>query len=83
MSESALRRCASEVERARLKAISNGKPPIHIGTANRQSKVNEEQVKEIRRLAATGLTSGAIAPLFGLTYQNVWYIVTHKTWKHV
>lgn len=81
MRESALKRYADPVERERLRSIGNGMPPVRRGEANNKAKVTEEQVREIRRLAAAGLTSGQIAPMFGLTYQNVWYIVARKIWK--
>jgi len=68
-------------------AIRNGKhkpPPIHMGEANSHAKLTEDQVREIRRLYATGnFTQQELALEFGVTRQTVSYIVRRKIWKHV
>ncbi len=47
------------------------------------AKLNEEQVREIRRLRTQGLTQQAIADMFGLAQTAVGKIVLRRNWKHV
>ncbi|GAG51392.1 unnamed protein product, partial [marine sediment metagenome] len=48
------------------------------------SKLNEEQVKEIKRLLAEGrMSKTAIGRLFGVTDVAICYIANGKTWSHV
>lgn len=47
------------------------------------SKLNDEMVVEIRRLASEGIDQDAIAEQFGISRTNVSSIVRRKTWKHV
>ena len=57
--------------------------PAQKGSANGMTKLTEEQVIEIRRLCAQGVALRAIAPMFGISYSNVGYIVRRKTWTNV
>jgi len=82
MSESAKKRCQDPKERARLAAISNGKPPVRKGEAN-NSKLTEDKVREIRQLAGNGLPQKEIAKRFGVTPANISLIVRYKAWEHV
>ncbi|MBA2480460.1 MAG: HNH endonuclease [Planctomycetes bacterium] len=52
------------------------------GEANRQAKVNAEQVRTMRALHATTSLS-ALATRFGVTKSNVSQIIRRKTWRHV
>ncbi len=83
MSESAKRRCEDPKERARLAKISNGKPPVRVGEDNNKSKLTESDVREIRRLVDDGVARSRVATKYGITPQNLYYIIQHKTWKHV
>lgn len=47
------------------------------------AKVNEDQVREIRRLRAEGATYVAIGARFGLHHTTVSDIVRRQTWGHV
>lgn len=58
-------------------------PEITRGEANNHAKLNADQVREIRRLAAAGWSRPSIARRFGVTRQNVRCIVTGQTWRHV
>jgi hypothetical protein len=53
------------------------------GERSSLSRLTEDDVREIRRLAAQGQTHRQIAPKFGINYANVHYIVQRKTWAHV
>lgn len=45
--------------------------------------LTEEQVREIRHLAANGLRYPALAKQFGISISAISMIVTHKRWSHV
>ena len=52
--------------------------------ANRRtSKLNENKVREIRRLAANGMNNTAIGKLFGVSQPTISNIVNGNYWKHV
>lgn len=54
------------------------------GSNNHKARLNEGQVKEIRRLLKEGnLRDIDIANLFGITRHMVYSIKIYKTWKHV
>lgn len=83
ISKASKERCADPVERARLRSIATSAPPIFMGTDNKQSKLTENDVKEMRRLRNEGCDLSLIAEKFNVTEANVSSIVTGKTWKHV
>lgn len=47
------------------------------------SKLKTEDIKEIRRLSATGMFHKEISKLFNVTRANVTLIVNGKRWKHI
>lgn len=53
------------------------------GTENPAAKLNDDKVREIRRLRAAGTPVVEIARMFGVTSYPVWGIVTGRYWKHV
>ena len=53
------------------------------GESHGMSKINEEIVREIRRLAATKMCHREIAAKFGITRPNVSYIVKGVAWRHI
>lgn len=53
------------------------------GEAHGRAKVTEQQVREIRKLAAQGVPHRAIAAQFGLTSTPVLDIIHRKHWAHV
>lgn len=53
------------------------------GEQQRNAKLTEETVREIRARRAQGDTLSAIARATGVSLQNVHCITTRKTWKHV
>jgi hypothetical protein len=48
-----------------------------------RSKLTEDEVREIRQLAAAGETQRSIGAHFGVTDKNVGFIVRRQTWAHV
>ncbi len=56
----------------------------NVGVRNRSAKLNEDQVREIRRLYATGDYSfSQLAKMYGLAIMTVHPLVRRRTWKHV
>lgn len=54
------------------------------GEANGTSKLTDEKVRQIRRLAARGIMSQkAIGERFGVSQRAVWSILAGKSWTHV
>lgn len=68
-------RCSDPKERARLKAISNGKPPVHHGEKNPRTKLSDAQVRQLRELAAAGEDLRALAAEYGITAASVTQLV--------
>lgn len=53
------------------------------GQKNDSAKLTDEQVKEIRRLAESGMTQKSIAKKFNVSRANVCVIVNRKRWAHL
>lgn len=53
------------------------------GESHGNAKITEDDVREIRRLAASGTSQYAIARQFGMTRPNIGYIVRRTAWSHV
>lgn len=53
------------------------------GEENPSSKLTEHQVRQIRTLSSEGMLRKHVAKIFGVTPENVSYIVLRKGWKHV
>lgn len=53
------------------------------GEVHNMAKVNESIVKEIRRLATTGLTQTEIGKRFGISRSNTGAIIRRYLWPHV
>ena len=53
------------------------------GSKNRFSKINEEQVLELRKLRTEGATTQELVTKFGLTRSNVLKIIRKDLWKHI
>lgn len=58
-------------------------PPLVQGEAHYKAKLREDDVRDIRRRVDQGESPSEVAKLFSISYSNVWYIVTRRTWKHV
>lgn len=48
-----------------------------------QSRLTEDQVREIRALYSAGMSQRKIATRFGITQPNVGFICRRETWRHV
>lgn len=53
------------------------------GESHGNSKITNENVREIRRLAANGTAHKVIAAQFSMTRGNISYIVRRSTWNHL
>ena len=53
------------------------------GVKNANSKLNEDNVKIIRKEAADGVTYQTLADRFNVTRPTISCIIQGKTWKHV
>jgi hypothetical protein len=83
ITEKAKLRCVDPVERARMSAISNGKPPIRFGSDNNKAKLTDEKVVWLRQQVKAGRSYGEIAADLAVTPQAVWFAATGRTWKAV
>jgi hypothetical protein len=54
-----------------------------IGVDVNTAKLTEEQVRELRSLAAQGMSNSKLAAKFGITKGPVNAIIHRRTWKHV
>lgn len=54
-----------------------------VGSANGHSKVTEDDVREIRRAAAAGVSRKALEAKYGLSRSQVCVIVNRKQWSHI
>jgi hypothetical protein len=72
-------RCASgDFHGSRTKPAS-----IPRGSKHGNSKITEDDVREILRLRGMGYSCKRIASFFGMDQSNVFLISKRKTWKHV
>jgi hypothetical protein len=61
----------------------NGRMCPKIGSEHYKARLTEADVREIRRLSASGAARVDLARQFNATYAMICQIVTGKTWKHV
>jgi len=54
-----------------------------IGEKIKGAKLTAQKVYEIRRLRKEGVTQREVARMFGINHQNVWFITSKQTWKHL
>jgi len=53
------------------------------GSLHKRSKLKEADIRSIRELRAEGTTLQGIADRFGVSFSNVYQILSGKTWRHV
>jgi hypothetical protein len=53
------------------------------GTRHPGAKLNEDDVRAIRRMRADGMTLEGIGGLFGVSYRTIWQVVARRTWRHI
>ena len=71
-------------EYSKVRELLDQRGPLRYrGEDNKVSKLRDDDVREIRRLAAEGNTSQSIADRFGVTRGCIGFIVQRKTWRHV
>ena len=56
---------------------------MHPGEKHGLSKLNADQVLEIRRLCTEGFSPYNVARMFGVSRSNIQHIVRRSTWKHL
>jgi HNH endonuclease len=56
---------------------------LHRGEGHPMVKLTEDDVREIRRLAAEGVPRAALARRHAISGANIGLIVSGKTWRHV
>lgn len=47
------------------------------------SKLTAEQVRQIKQMYQEGITQSEIASIMNVTFSNISYILSGKTWKHI
>lgn len=65
----------------RLDCVKKGRQPR--GARQAMAKLTEIAVAEIRQKFASGESKTALAATYGVTRQNVHFILARKTWQHV
>ena len=53
------------------------------GTNNSNSKLNDNNIIEIRKLRNLGQTLQSLADQFNVSKPTIWHIVHHKKWTHI
>ena len=53
------------------------------GEKNSQHKLNDEAVRDIRRRGISTEAKKALAKEYGVSYSNIYYVVSGKLWSHV
>ena len=61
------------------------KPPIYVGTQQWNAKLNEEKVREIRKIKALGerVSQEELAARFGISRGTLRFVLSGKSWRHV
>jgi hypothetical protein len=67
----------------RQHAYDTGLQVARVGEELRWTKLTDEAVREIRRRAINGERAWDMHKEYGVTYQNLRFIIQGKTWKHV
>lgn len=56
---------------------------MKLGRLNRNAKLTDDKVREIRRLYSEGLTQVELGRQFGVAHTNIGNVLRKNTWKHV
>ncbi len=83
-----LRALADYIEHHRASPMTGHPPPViptfyAKGAAHPGARLSEDQVREIRVLAETGISQAEIGARFGVTQANVSSIVNRRSWTHL
>jgi hypothetical protein len=54
-----------------------------IGENHKHAKMNENSVRELRRMASAGATFASLGKRFGIAPGTAWTIARRLKWKHV
>lgn len=66
-----------------LDMVKKGRAPNRKGSNHGMAKLNEDKVKEIKRLLSNGSTMYAVAKAYNVTFGTIRNIKNDKTWTHV
>lgn len=58
-------------------------PTEQTGVLNGRAVLNEDAVREIRRLSAIGHSNTTLGCMFGVTHSNIYRIKRRQSWKHI
>lgn len=72
---------ADMVRKGRAYFTFHEKPELVRGEGNVTSKLDSDKVQKIRELSASGWSNQEIATRFGVTRQNIRFVVNGITWK--
>lgn len=64
-------------------AMSKGRLRNLRGIAHPNAKLNDDSVREIRRLREAGLTTRELGPRFGVTQAAISAVCTRQSWAHI
>lgn len=53
------------------------------GSRNGRAKLTEDQVREIRKLAAEGVPLATLALSFGITHPHACDVIARRRWRHI
>lgn len=62
---------------------AKGRQPEYRGASNPNSKLSEDDVREIRRLVTTGLTYAEVGRKYGVVADHISRIFSRNKWRHV
>lgn len=64
--------------------IRNGRTEgIHAGSNNGMSKLDENKVREIRRLHSERVTISKLSLMFKVNYSTMYFVTSRRTWTHI
>jgi hypothetical protein len=66
-----------------IKKNRNSSPPIARGSKSNLSKLCERDVLEIKEKLKKGEAGNKIAKQYGVTRQNIYFIKSNKSWRHL
>lgn len=74
---------ADNANHARIIGLATQMPPIYRGVGHYLTKLDDEDIRNIRMLRAQGMTYPALAKAYGMSHQAIMCIVKRKSWAHV
>ncbi len=63
--------------------VRKGRGNSPVGIRNYHHKLDDDEIRKIRKMLVSGICQSEIAKIFGVTQSNVSHIATKKSWNHV